>query len=134
VVLAVTVIGTTTAFMSPIMYRRRCGAIEACRVAFGMIAAEPVPVLLYVLFLIVLYVASATVSCLIACVTCCVAAVTYIGTVTLLPFHVFFLSYLLCFVRQFGPDYDVWATIPAIQAPAAAPPDPTPPSPPPLPA
>ncbi|HEV3409882.1 MAG TPA: hypothetical protein VG095_06295, partial [Chthoniobacterales bacterium] len=130
-ILAAIIIGTVMAFMAPIMYRRRCNAVEACRAAIRMITAEPIPVTLYILFLIVLYVAFVLVSCLITCVTCCVAAIPYVGTVILLPFHVFFLSYLLFFVRQFGPDYDVWATLPATTAPVA-PSDATPPTPPPL--
>ncbi|MFL6569891.1 MAG: hypothetical protein ACJ8LI_12050, partial [Chthoniobacterales bacterium] len=33
-------------------------------------------------------------------------------------FYVFLMSYLLLFVRQFGPEYDVWANVTAAQ-PAA---------------
>lgn len=108
-----------TSLMVPIMYRRRCGAFEALKAALGMIAAEPGPVILYVLFIIVLWIAFAMLSCVLTCVTCCVVAIPYVGTVILLPFHIFFASYLLLFVRQFGPDYDAWANVLAA-APVAA--------------
>lgn len=96
--------------MVPIMYRRRCGAVEGVKAALALILAEPGPVILYILFLLVLWVAFALVACLTSCVTCCVAALPYVGTVLLLPGYVFFLSYLLLFLRQFGPEYDVWTS------------------------
>lgn len=111
-------VGVVSSFMVPIMYRRRCGAMEAFQAALAAVMAEPGPVILYVLFLLVLWIAFAILSCLTTCITCCITALPYIGTVILLPFYVFFMSYLLLFVRQFGPDYDVWANVAA--APAAA--------------
>ncbi|HEX8679136.1 MAG TPA: hypothetical protein VF683_04220 [Chthoniobacterales bacterium] len=126
------------AFMVPIMYRRRCGAFEAFKAALGMVAAEPGPVILYVLFIVVLWIAFAIVGCLITVITCCVAAIPYIGTVIMLPFYVFFASYLLLFVRQFGPEFDAWANVvatplPMQESPAIAPPLELPPSDPPAP-
>ncbi|PYL63923.1 MAG: hypothetical protein DMF20_11540 [Verrucomicrobia bacterium] len=35
---------------------------------------------------------------------------SYIGTVILLPVFILFRSFSLVFLRQFGPDYDVWVT------------------------
>lgn len=107
-------------FMVPIMYRRRCRALPAARESFGLIVAEPGPVILFFLFRIVLALAIAMAACFLTCVTCCIAALPYIGTVILLPIHVFWMSYLLLFVRQFGPEYDVWSgLVPA--APVAPP-------------
>jgi hypothetical protein len=100
-----------SSFMVPIIYRRRCGAIEGCKAAFAAIAEHPGPVILYALFKLVLMMAFAIVSCALTCVTCCVAALPYLGTVILLPAHVFFMSYLLLFVRQFGADYDAWGNL-----------------------
>lgn len=108
----------TSSFMIPVMYRRKCGAGEAFGASLAAITAYPGPVILYLLFLLVLYVAFAMIACLLTCVTCCITAIPYVGTVILLPFHVFFMSYLLLFVRQFGPDYDAWANIVAVE-PAA---------------
>ena len=119
-------------FMGPIMYRRRCRALDGCRAAIGLVTSRPGPVLLFVLFTMVLGLALALVTCLLTCATCCVAAIPYVGTVILLPVHVFWMSFLLLFVRQFGPECDVWANVAALE-PAPLPPVQTPPEPPALP-
>ena len=47
--------------------------------------------------------------------TCCVGLVLmmipYIGTVTLLPVHFTFRAYGPMFLRQYGPEWDVWAGV-----------------------
>jgi hypothetical protein len=96
--------------MVPIMYRQRCPARLAFAQALDLIAAHPRPVLLYVLFLLVLAVAVVVISCAVACATCCIAAIPYVGTVILLPVPVTLVAFSLSFLRQFGPDYDVWAS------------------------
>ena len=96
-------------FMTPIMYRRRCGASEAFTVVTRLIAAHPGEILLYCLFWIVLALGSALVGCVAACATCCIVVIPYVGTVILLPVFVLLRSFSLLFLRQFGPDYDVWA-------------------------
>lgn len=107
-------------FMLPVMYRRRCSATEGFQAALAMITAEPGPVILFVLFSVVLWIAFAMVACATTCLTCCITAIPYVGTVILLPAHVFFMSYLLLFVRQFGPDYDPWGNlVPTEPSPAA---------------
>jgi hypothetical protein len=132
--------------MAPIMYRQRCPATRAFGQTLSLIAAHPGPVLLYVLFFVVLVIAAAMISCAAACVTCCIAAIPYIGTVILLPIPVTLSAFLLLFLRQFGPDYDVWVSftppefLPVLSsAPPAPPPPPLsslnpPPEPPPPPA
>jgi hypothetical protein len=55
------------------------------------------------------------VGCLVTCLTCCLAALPYIGTVIVLPVPVFFRSFSLLFLRQFGADWDVWSKIPVLQ-------------------
>ena len=97
-------------FMIPIMYVRRCRAVEAFSAAAGLISEHPGEILLYWLFLIVLALASALVACVVTCVTCCITAIPYVGTVILLPVFVLLRSFALFFIRQFGPDYDVWAS------------------------
>src|SRR6266853_254136 len=96
-------------FMTALMYRRRCRACEAFRTVTRLIAANPGEILLYCLFLMVLGLASALVACVVTCATCCIAAIPYVGTVILLPVFVLLRSFSLLFIRQFGPDYDVWA-------------------------
>ena len=97
-------------FMAVVMYRRRCRAYEAFRTVTRLIAASLGEILLYCLFLIVLALASAIVGCMVTCATCCIAAIPYIGTVILLPVFVLLRSFSLLFLRQFGPEYDVWAS------------------------
>ena len=125
-VLFVVAFAICTQFMVPIMYRQRCRALDALKKNIALLAAYPIPIILYTLFLVVLFLAIAIVSCVATCLTCCIAALPYIGTVILLPLHVFVASYRLLFLRQFGPDFDVWANLPLPQpvAPLAPPPGP----------
>jgi hypothetical protein len=104
-----------TQFMIPVMYRRRCLALEAFFEVSRLILARPGPIILYVLFGIVLMLAFLISSTIISCLTCCIAALPYISSVVLLPAFVWLLSFKLLFLRQFGPEYDVW---PALDAPA----------------
>jgi hypothetical protein len=110
IVLVVLVWALISNFMIPIMYRRRCRAYDAFRSVTSLIAAHPGEIVLYCLFLIVLGVASVMVACVVTCATCCLAAIPYVGTVILLPVFVLFRAFSLLFLRQFGPDYDVWAS------------------------
>ncbi len=105
------VIGLIMKFMVPVMYRQRCDAMDAFRSVWQLIAANPGLFLLFGLFYVVLCIAGAMVGCLAACVTCCIAALPYIGTVILLPVVMFLFAYPLCFIRQFGDPYDVWAVV-----------------------
>ncbi|HEX4666392.1 MAG TPA: hypothetical protein VH207_07320 [Chthoniobacterales bacterium] len=134
------VIGLILKFMVPVMYRQRCDAMAAFRAVWELIAANPVAFLLFGLFYIVLCVAAAMIGCLAACVTCCIAALPYIGTVILLPVVMFLFTYPLCFIRQFGDPYDVWAVVrptaelpspglPLDVPPVQEPPPPAPPAP-----
>ena len=129
-------------FMVPVMYRRRCRAYEAFRAATSLIVRHPGEIVLYCLFLIILAVGCVMVGCMVTCATCCIAAIPYVGTVVLLPVFVLLRSFSLLFLRQFGPEYDVWATFTPpeyarILSPDIAPPPPPllglPPQPPPSP-
>jgi hypothetical protein len=97
-------------FTVPIMYRQRCRVSEALVAATKLIAAHPGEMLLYCFFWIVLALGSAMVGCVVTCATCCIAAIPYVGTVILLPVFLLLRSFSLLFLRQFGPEYDVWAT------------------------
>jgi hypothetical protein len=132
IVLVVLIWSLISNFMIPIMYRRRCRAYEAFRSVTSLIAAHPGEIVLYCLFLIALGVASIVVACVATCATCCLAAIPYVGTVILLPVFILFRSFSLLFLRQFGPDYDVWASfVPPGSTPllSSAPPVPPPSSP-----
>jgi hypothetical protein len=97
-------------FMVPIMYRQRCLARHAFTQTASLITANVGPIVLYVLFFLVITVGAAMISCAATCVTCCIAAIPYVGTVILLPIPVTLGVFSLLFLRQFGPDYDVWAS------------------------
>lgn len=116
-------------FMVPVMYRRRCRALEALGIVARLIGSHPVPFILYVLFGVVLMMAGTIISCVLTCATCCIAAIPYVGSVILLPLYMFYYAYTLLFLRQFGPEYDVWAEIgePASTAPLELPPSDAPP-------
>ena len=108
-------------FMTTVMYRRRCRAGEAFRAVASLIATYPGEIVLYCLFLIALAAASAMIGCASMCVTCCITAIPYVGTVILLPIFVLFRSFSLTFLRQFGPEYDVWANVAAPEPPPLPP-------------
>lgn len=113
-------------FVVMVMYRRRCRVREALRTALALISNYPGEITLYCLFWIVLALAAGLISCVLTCATCCLALIPYVGTVILLPVFVCLRAFGLSFVRQFGPDYDVWAGV----APPEAAPIPLPPGPP----
>ena len=110
IVLVIVAWALIASFMMPVMYRRRCRAYEAFRAAVSLIAAHPGEIVLYCLFLVVLAIATGLISCFAICATCCIAALPYVGTVILLPVFILLRSFALVFLRQFGPDYDVWST------------------------
>ncbi len=97
-------------FMVPVMYRRRCVAREAFFDVSKLVLARPGPFVLFVLFGIVLVMALVLASTIVSCLTCCIAGLPYVSSVVLLPAFVWLLAFKLLFLRQFGPEYDVWAT------------------------
>ena len=105
------ILAVISQLMVPIMYRQRCSARLAFAQALDLVASHPGPILLYVLFLLVLAIAVVMISCAVACATCCIAAIPYVGTVILLPISVTLGAFSLLFLRQFGPDCDVWANV-----------------------
>ena len=92
----------------PVMYRQRCRAMHAFGRTVSLIAARPGPVVLYMLFFLVLVIAAALISFAATCITCCIAAIPYVASVVLLPIPVTLYGFSLLFLRQFGPEYDVW--------------------------
>lgn len=115
--LIVLVIALILRFLTPVMYRQRCGVMDAFRQVWELMLARPGVFILFALFYLLLFIATAMVGCLAACVTCCIAALPYLGTVILLPVVMFLFAYPLCFLRQFGDPYDVFAGGPASDAP-----------------
>ena len=115
--------GVVSAFMVPVMYRRRCLAREAFVDVAKLIGGNPGPFVLFVLFGIALLLGVAVIGTMVACVTCCIGGLPYISTVLLLPAIVWLATFKLLFIRQFGDQYDVWANA-AVPAPSMLPPPP----------
>ena len=112
--------GVVTAFMIPVMYIRRCRAMEAFRDVTRLVFDRPGPFILFVLFGFVLVMAMLICGMLLACVTCCIGALPYVSTVLLLPAIVWMAAFKLLFFRQFGPQYDVWAGVAVPVSPSPA--------------
>jgi hypothetical protein len=93
------------------MYRRRCRAREAFFDVWRLIRTRPGPFVLFVLFGIVLALALLIAGTIVSCMTCCIAGLPYLSSVVFLPAFVWLLAFKLLFLRQFGPEYDVWATL-----------------------
>jgi len=102
----------TTYFMVPLMFVRRCRAVDAFRQVVRLIVENAGSFVLFFLFGICLLFGTGIISGIATCATCCLAALPYVGTVILLPVFVCLRAYGLLFIRQFGPDYDVWAASP----------------------
>ena len=125
-------VSIATYFMVPVMYRRRCRAVEAFRDVTFLMFHHVGSFFLFCLFGVVLILAVLMIGAIVTCATCCLAALPYIGTVILLPVFVCSRAFTLAFLRQFGPDYDVWATfmptefLPILSGASPAPPSPGP--------
>ncbi len=104
-------VSIATYFMVPVMYRKRCRAVQAFREVTSVMKHHVSSFLLFCLFGIVLLLAALMIGALVTCATCCLAALPYVGTVILLPVFVCLRAFILAFLRQFGPDYDVWTSI-----------------------
>jgi hypothetical protein len=113
--------GLVSYFMVPVMYIRRCGAMEAFRNVSTLVLHNVGPFILFCLFSIVLFIALALIGAIVTCLTCCIAALPYLGTVILLPLFVWLRAFEFCFLRQFGPGYDVWGGVRPPESPTTTP-------------
>jgi hypothetical protein len=103
-------VSVVTYLMVPVMYRRRCRAVEAFRDVAFLVTQNFGSFCLFCLFGVVLVLAVLIIGTIVTCATCCLAALPYVGTVLLLPVFVCLRAFGLLFLRQFGPDYDAWAS------------------------
>ena len=119
--------GLASYFMVPVMYIRRCRALDAFREVFKLIVNNVGHFVLFCLFGFCLVLGMMMIGGIATCLTCCLAALPYVGTVILLPVFVCLRAFGLRFIRQFGPDYDVWAGMPQASPnpPSMPPPLPT---------
>jgi hypothetical protein len=107
----------TTDFVVPIMYLRRCGPVEGWRIFLRLLSVNKGKFFLYILFQIVIaiiigFICYVLPCCLCCCGGCCVMlllSLPYVWAVALLPILVFDRSYSLYYLRQFGPEWDIFA-------------------------
>jgi len=103
----------TTDFVVPIMFLRRERCVAAWREFLTILSANKGRFALYILFQIVIALCTSTIvfaaMCLTCCCLACILAIPYIGTVVLLPLLVFGRAYSLYYLRQFGPQFDVFS-------------------------
>ena len=98
------------AFVVPTMYLRRVRAFEGWRIAWRELVRQHMgAALLLFLMLLILGIGVGVVVVLATCLTCCITAIPYVGTVLLLPIPVFFASYVLEYIQQFGDDWQFYA-------------------------
>lgn len=109
-----------TDFVVPIMMLRGGLVGDGWQEFMGLVRAHAGAFLVYLLFQIVIKIATTVLVLLLVLGTCCVAgclfSLPYIGTVCLLPVLVFERAYSAYYLAQFGLDYDLFA----LSAPPAA--------------
>lgn len=88
-------------FVIPIMILRTCRIIEGWKVFFELFRRHAGIFILYLLFRAVLGLAIGFITMFLCCLLCCTVLIPYIGTVILLPIHVFWRSYSVHFLGQF---------------------------------
>jgi len=113
----------TKDFVVPVMYLQNCSAVAGWRLFLPILSHRIGVFILYILFQFVIGLAIFGIKLGLAIVTCCSAcclmAIPYIGTVFLLPISVFQRSYSLYFLRQLGPEFDVFIPEPVVPLPQA---------------
>lgn len=101
-------------FIIPIMHRNRVLTGTAIGIFLGLHRRHWPEFLLYFLWMILLGLATLMGIVAVGVVTCCIGFILmwlpYIGSVFLLPVLLFFRMLGPEYLRQFGPDYDVWAS------------------------
>ena len=94
------------AFMVPTMYLKRVKALEGMRMAWSSLCKGNFwnAVLLF-LMMTLLGIGVAFLAIFVTCITCCLAGLPYVSSVVFLPILVFFACYTLCYIQQFGDDW-----------------------------
>lgn len=104
----------TTDFVLPLMHKHTLTCVAAWSKLWSVMSSHKMDLFLYLLFKIVFAIAVGTALLLLGVLTCgcacCLTALPYLGTVLLLPIFTFKRSFSLIYLRQFGPDFDMFAT------------------------
>jgi hypothetical protein len=118
----------TDDFVVPVMYLRGSMCTDAWSEFWSMLKINKARFTLYILFqiviamaIIVIILALALVTC---CCACCLMVIPYIGTVLLLPILVFERSYSLCYLAQYGREYNVFVPTEPAGEQVSLPPEP----------
>lgn len=104
----------TTDFVVPIMFLQTLSATAGWKQLLAIVGCNKARMLLYIIFHIIISLVIGIISmtiCLIGCCFCCASVllfIPYIGTVILLPLVAFTRAYSLFYLRQFGPQFDVF--------------------------
>jgi len=103
----------TIDFVVPIMFLRTTSCVEGWREFLQLLGGSKGAFALYVLFQMVIGMAVSVIViaaiCITCCCACCIMMIPYLGTVLFLPILVFARAYSAYYLRQFGPQFDVFA-------------------------
>ena len=106
----------TTDFVLPVMLLQSTYCVPAWRQFRDLLSDNKGRFFLYLLFRLLIDLVVGVIVLLLVLLTCCCAAcflaLPYIGTVVLLPIHVFKRTYALHYLRQYGSDYDLLGPVP----------------------
>lgn len=102
-------------FVVPLQLKERLTTMEAWRRFLPLLRRHLGHFLLYGLFVLLLWLLVAAAILVLGFATCCffivLVILPYVGTVVLLPVYTTFRALSLEFFAQFGPDYDLFATV-----------------------
>ncbi len=105
----------TMDFVVPIMFLRTTSCTAGWREFLTILSVNKARFALYILFQIVIGMVIGTIKFMGFCLGCCLCGIglilliPYIGTVILLPLPVFTRSYSLLYLKQYGPDFEVFS-------------------------
>ncbi len=104
----------TTDFVVPLMIKRTTYCVPAWREFKGTLGHNQGRFLLYAFFKGLIGLAVGILIFFVGFLTCCcgffLLIIPFVGTVVLLPLHVFYRAYPLHYLRQYGPTYDLLST------------------------
>jgi hypothetical protein len=106
----------TMDFVVPIMFLRTTSCTAGWREFMTILSVNKARFTLYILFQIVIGIAIGIIKTMGFCIGCCFCGISllliipYIGTVILLPLPVFTRSYSLLYLKQYGPEFDVFTS------------------------
>jgi hypothetical protein len=104
----------TKDFIVPIMFLHTTSCMAGWREFLTILSVNKARFVLYILFQIVIGIAIGAIVWMGMCIGCCLCCVSlllfipYIGTVIMLPVFIFQRAYSLLYLKQYGPQFDVF--------------------------